>query len=105
MRRSIPLLALTAALTLAACSDNTPDIVPVDQAEACKAVKEHLDVDELEKRFGKPDSTQDFFGDSVLAYEDEGEGVKWQFQVSAQAGTFRALRVEGKREDVVQCPS
>ena len=105
MRRPVPLLALTAALALSSCSDDTPDIVAVDQAEACRAVKERLDLDEIESRFGKPDSTQDFFGDTVVVYDDRREGVRWQFQVSAQSGTFRALRVEGRREDVVDCPT
>lgn len=98
------MLCLTlAALALAGCGDDTPDIVPVDQGNACRAVKERLNVKELETRFGKPDRTQDFFGDRVLLYETD-DGVTWQFQVSAQQGTFRTLKVEGKREEVVDCP-
>jgi hypothetical protein len=91
------------ALALAGCADDTPDIVPLNEANACKAVREKLDAKELEGRFGKPDAEQDFFGDRVFAYETD-DGERWQFQVSAQAGTFRALRVEGKREKIVDCP-
>ncbi|HEX8741608.1 MAG TPA: hypothetical protein VF712_00600 [Thermoleophilaceae bacterium] len=98
------LLTLTAAIAAAGCGDDTPDLVPLSQAEACRAVKERLDAEELETRFGEPDSTQDFFGDQVLAYEDEAEDLRWQFQVSQQAGTFRALRVKGSREEIVDCP-
>jgi hypothetical protein len=103
--RPVPLLALIAALALASCGDGD-DPVAVDEGEACKAVRERLTLDEIEDRFGEPDSSQDFFGDRVVAYDDgEEEGVRWQFQVSAQAGTFRALRVEGQREEIVECPS
>ena len=102
MPRTVLCLTLT-ALALAGCGDDTPDIVPVNRENACKAVKERLDVKELETRFGEPDSSQDFFGDRVVAYEDD-DGVRWQFQVSAQTGTFRTLRVEGRREKIVDCP-
>jgi hypothetical protein len=101
--RPVPPLVLIAALALAACGGDDP--VAVDQAEACKAVKERLTLDEIESRFGEPDASQDFFGDRVVAYDDEDEeGVRWQFQVSAQSGTFRALRVDGRREEIVECP-
>ena len=106
MPRPVLLLALLAALALAACGDDEPEIVAVDRAEACKAVKERLKLDQLEDRFGQPDSSQDFFGDFVVAYADrDDEDVRWQFQVSAQAGTFRALRVKGQREEIVECPN
>jgi len=98
------LLTLTAAIAAAGCADDTPDLVALDQAEACKAVKEHLDADELKQRFGDPDTTQDFFGDQVLGYEDEREDVRWQFQVSARSGAYRVARVKGSREEIVDCP-
>jgi hypothetical protein len=66
-------------------------------------VKEKLTVEELEKRFGKPDSSQDFFGDRVLAYNRSD--IQWQFQVTAEAGTFRVLQIKGKRETVLACRS
>jgi hypothetical protein len=100
--RPVPLLALIAALALASCGDGD-GTVDLDEAEACKAVKERLTLDELEERFGEPDSSQDFFGDRVVAYDDDA--LKWQFQVSARSGTFRALRVEGQREEAIECPS
>lgn len=96
------LLTLIAAIATAGCTDD-PDLVGLSEPEACKAVTEHLDADQLEARFGEPTSTQDFFGDRVLSYT-RGD-VKWQFQVTEQAGTFRALRVEGKSEDVLACPA
>jgi hypothetical protein len=103
--RPVPLLALIAALALASCGDGDGPVA-IDEAEACRAVKERLTLDEIEARFGEPDSSQDFFGDRVVAYDDEDEeGVRWQFQVSAQAGTFRALRVEGRREEIIECPN
>jgi hypothetical protein len=106
VRHPVLLLVLIPALALAACGDDGPEIVEVDQAEACRAVKERLKLTELEDRFGKPDSQQDFFGDTVVAYEDDdAEGVKWQLQVSAQSGTFRAQRVEGRREEQIDCPN
>ena len=102
MRRALPLIAAVAvAVTAAGCSDDTPDPIPVTETSACKAVKDKLKLDALEERFGDPDSSQDFFGDRVLTYE--GDDVKWQFQVSAQAGTFRAIRVEGQRERILAC--
>lgn len=105
MPRPVPPLALIAALALASCGGGD-DPVTVDESEACKAVRERLTLSEIQDRFGEPDSSQDFFGDRVVAYDDEEEtGVKWQFQVSAQAGTFRALRVEGKREQIIECPN
>jgi hypothetical protein len=97
------LLTLTAALAVAGCTDDTPDIVPVDREEACRAVKERLDVAGLERRFGEPESSQDFFGDRVVAYEEGGQ--RWQFQVSSESGTFRAIEVRGKREQIVDCPA
>ena len=93
------LLTLIAAIATAGCDDADP--VGLTEAEACKAVKERLDVDQLEDRFGKPTSSQDFFGDRVLSYT-RGE-VKWQFQVTEQAGTFRALKTEGKTEEILPC--
>lgn len=105
MPRPVPLLTLIAALALAACGDDGGDLVAVDQEEACKAVQERLTLEEIEDRFGEPDSSQDFFGDRVVAYDDERAGVKWQFQVSAQSGTFRALRVKGQREEIIECPN
>ena len=101
MPRVVLLLTLIAAVAPAACGDDEPDTVALGQQEACKAVKEELTVAEIEERFGEPDQTQDFFGDTVVSYE-RGE-VKWQFQVSARAGTFRALRVRGAREEVLAC--
>jgi hypothetical protein len=97
--RSVLLLTLLATLALAACGGD--DTVGLSESEACKAVKEKLDVEEIEDRFGKPSGTQDFFGDTVVSY-DRGE-VKWQFQVSVQSGTFRALRQKGAKEDIVEC--
>lgn len=106
MPRPVPLVTLLAALALgaSACGNEAPDFADLNQAEACRAVKEKLTLAKLEKRFGKPDGTQDFFGDTVVYYEGVDD-VRWQFQVSAQAGTFRALTVKGKREDIVQCPA
>ena len=92
---------MTAALAVAGCTDDTPDLIELNESNACKAVKDKADVDELEKRFGDPDGSQDFFGDRILTYEDDE--MKWQFQVTEQAGTLRAIRVEGKRETVVDC--
>ena len=103
MPRVVLLLMLAAAVALAGCGDDEPETVALDRDEACKAVKEKLTVAEVEERFGEPDQTQDFFGDTVLSYEHDE--VRWQFQVSAQAGTFRALRVRGAREEVVPCRS
>jgi hypothetical protein len=100
VRRLLPLLA-AAALAVSACTDDADGPIPVTEDEACKAVKEKLKLDALEDRFGEPDATQDFFGDRVVTYDDEE--VKWQFQISAQAGTFRAIRVEGKRERILSC--
>lgn len=99
------MLVLIAAVALAvavtACGDDTPDLIPVTETEACKAVNEKLELDALEDRFGEPDESQDFFGDRVVTYEDDE--ARWQFQVSAQAGTLRAIRVEGKRERILDC--
>ena len=97
------LLTLTAAVALTGCGDGGPDIVGLTEAEACRAVKERLNLEELEERFGKPDGTQDFFGDRVVSYERDE--LRWQFQVTEQAGTFRAIQVEGKREKILACPS
>jgi hypothetical protein len=94
------LLTLIAAIAAAGCDDDDP--VGLTEAEACKAVKEKLSTEQLEARFGEATSTQDFFGDRVLSYT-RGE-VKWQFQVTTQGGTFRALKVEGRTEDVLTCP-
>jgi hypothetical protein len=95
------LLTLTAALAAAGCSDDDPERVGLTQPEACRAVKEKLSVEELERRFGEPDSTQDFFGDRVLTYERTD--IRWQFQVTEQAGTFRVIQVKGKRETILAC--
>jgi hypothetical protein len=102
VRRSLALIAAVAVAISAGCADDTPDPIPVTETEACKAVKEHLQLDALEERFGPPDRSQDFFGDRVVTYEDDD--AKWQFQVGAQTGTFRAIRVEGSREKTVACP-
>ena len=99
----MPQLTLIAALALAGCANDDPDTVGLTEPEACKAVKERLDVEELEDRFGEPEATQDFFGDRVVIYE-RGE-IKWQFQVTEQAGTFRVLQIRGNRETVLACPS
>jgi hypothetical protein len=98
MRR---ILVLVAAVVAIGCGDDSDDLIPVSEEEACKAVKEKLKLDALEDRFGEPDASQDFFGDRVVTYEDDD--AKWQFQVSARGGTFRALRVEGQREEVLEC--
>ena len=101
----MPPLTLLAALAVAlgGCGEDARDFAQLNQAEACKAVKERLTLEKLQERFGKPDGTQDFFGDSVVSYLG-AEEVRWQFQVNAEAGTFRALRVEGSRERPVECP-
>ena len=99
----VTLVTLALALAAAGCGDDGQDFAQLNQTEACRAVKEKLTLPKLEERFGKPDGRQDFFGDTIVAYEG-AEEVRWQFQVSAQAGTFRALTVKGKREDVVPCP-
>lgn len=96
----MPLLTLAAVVALSGCSDDS-DTVGLTEPEACKAVKERLDVEGLERRFGEPDETQDFFGDRVVIYE-RGE-IRWQFQVTAQAGTYRVLQARGKRETVLSC--
>jgi hypothetical protein len=101
VRHRLLLLALT-ALLLAGCSeDNVP--AGLNRAEACRAVREHLDARGIASRFGKPDSTQDFFGDVVLSYDRAG--IRWEFQVSATAGTYRAAQVRGTREQGLTCPS
>ncbi len=103
MPRAVPPVTLvTLALAAAACSDAGQDFAQLNRTEACKAVREKLTLAKLEDRFGKPDATQDFFGDTVVSYEGP-EDVRWQFQVSAQAGTFRALQVKGSREELVEC--
>jgi hypothetical protein len=99
--RWIALLTVTAVLALAGCSDDDPERVGLTEPEACRAVREKLDVEGLEKRFGEPDSTQDFFGDRVVTYE-RGE-LRWQFQLTEQAGTFRVIQVRGKRETILAC--
>lgn len=103
MRRLSVLLCVIAVLTAAGCDDGEGDAVALSEAEACRAVKERLKLDQLDERFGKPDRTQDFFGDYVVSYE-RGD-VKWQFQVGAKTGTFRALRVEGVKEEALDCPT
>ena len=103
MPRRIVLLLIGAVAVSAGCADDSPDPIPVTEAEACKAVKEHLKLDALRDRFGSPDGNQDFFGDRVVTYEDDD--TKWQFQVGAETGTFRAIRVEGKREEILACPT
>ena len=103
MRRATVLIA-TLAVVLGACGDDSDDLIPVTETEACKAVKERLKLDALQDRFGPPDASQDFFGDRVVTYDDDDE-VKWQFQVGARTGTFRAIRVEGKREEILACPT
>ena len=100
----MPLVTVLAALALgtAACSDDSRDFADLNRDEACRAVKEKLTLEKLKERFGEPDGSQDFFGDTVVAYEGVDE-VRWQFQVSQQAGTLRALTVEGSRETPVAC--
>jgi hypothetical protein len=102
VRRTLALIA-TVVLVVSACGDDSADPIPVTEAEACKAVEERLKLDALEERFGSPDASQDFFGDRVVTYDDAD--VKWQFQVGAETGTFRAIRVKGKREEILACPS
>jgi hypothetical protein len=97
------MLTSVAALALAGCADDDPERVGLTEAEACRAVEEKLDVEGLERRFGEPDSSQDFFGDRVVSYV-RGD-IQWQFQVTAQSGTFRVLQIKGKRETVLACPS
>lgn len=99
MRRLLA-ISLSAAVLAVGCADED-EVVQVDQTEACRAVKEKLKLDDLTDRFGDPDRSQDFFGDRVVTYDD-GE-QKWQFQISAQGGTFRAIRVEGSREEILRC--
>jgi hypothetical protein len=100
----VTLAAVALALAAAGCADGDgKDFARLNQTEACKAVREKLTLPKLQERFGKPDGTQDFFGDTIVSYEG-AEEVRWQFQISAQAGTFRALTVEGKREEIVECP-
>ena len=102
MPRRVLLLTLLVPLAFGGCAeDDTP--VALSEAEACKAVKERLSLDGLTDRFGEPDASQDFFGDRVVTYEDEP--LKWQFQVGAKTGTFRAIRVEGQRERTLSCPT
>lgn len=103
MRRALPLIAAVAVAVSTGCADDSDDPIPVTEAEACKAVREHLKLDDLEDRFGSPDGSQDFFGDRVVTYDDDE--VKWQFQVGARTGTFRAIRVEGSREKILACPT
>jgi hypothetical protein len=95
----LTLIAAIAAIAAAGCDDDDP--IGLTEAEACKAVKEKLSAEQLEARFGEPTSTQDFFGDRVLSYT-RGE-VKWQFQVTTQGGTFRALQVKGTTEKILPC--
>ena len=97
------LLTLLATLALAACGNGETELRAVNEIEVCKTVKERLTERQVRARFGEPDDTQDFFGDTVLAYEGLDD-VTWQFQVKADGGTFRALRVEGSREQIVRCP-
>ena len=102
MPRRVLLLTLLAVFAGAGCGDDD-DPTPLSEAEACKAVKEKLTLEQLEDRFGAPDASQDFFGDRVVAYDDEE--VRWQFQVGTRNGTFRAIQVKGRREQVLDCPS
>jgi hypothetical protein len=99
----VTLATLALAFAAAGCADDDQNFAQLNETEACKAVREKLPLAKLEERFGKPDGTQDFFGDTVVAYEGVDD-VRWQFQVSAQAGTFRALTVKGQREEIVECP-
>lgn len=100
----MPLVTVLAALVLGAagCSEAGTDFADLNRTEACRAVKEKLSLQRLEKRFGEPDARQDFFGDTVVGY-DGVDDVRWQFQVSQQTGTFRALTVKGSREEMVRC--
>lgn len=96
-------LLAAAALGAPACSDAGSDFADLNRTEACRAVKEKLTLEKIEERFGEPDATQDFFGDTIVAYDGVDE-VRWQFQVNPQAGTFRAMTVKGNREQIVDCP-
>lgn len=102
-RRTALTLTIIAALAAVGCSDDDPERVGLTEPEACRAVKEKLSVEELERRFGEPQSSQDFFGDRVVSYV-RGD-IQWQFQVTAEAGTFRVLQIKGKRETILACRS
>jgi hypothetical protein len=101
VRRSLLCLALLAAFAAGCSKDNLR--AGLNETEACKAVKEHLDANAIAGRFGKPDATQDFFGDSVVSYDRAG--IRWEFQVSAKVGTIRALQVKGSSERPLTCPA
>jgi hypothetical protein len=96
------MLTLVAVLVATGCGEGDGP-TPLSEAEACKAVEEKLTLEQLEERFGEPDGSQDFFGDRVVAYQDDE--VRWQFQVGTRNGTFRALQVKGQREEVLDCPA
>ena len=102
MPRRVLLLTLLPVIAAAGCSD-AEGPTALSEAEACKAVAERLTLPKLEDRFGKPDRSQDFFGDRVVTYDDDE--LKWQFQISARAGAFRAAQVKGQREEILDCQS
>lgn len=98
------MLVLTAAvLATAGCGRHVdPQRDALTQASACGVVKDRLNADTIEKRFGKPDEIQDFFGDKVVTYKRDG--VEWSFQVSGKVGTYRALRQRpNEAEEILPC--
>ena len=101
--RTVASLALGALVLAAAGCGGDGDKEELSQESACGAVKQHLKVDAIQKRFGKADKVQDFVGDSVVSYKrDDGE---WTFQVGARTGAFRALRQKkGSIEETLPCP-
>jgi hypothetical protein len=97
-------LVLPLAAAIAACGENEPVKQELNQANACRVVKENLKVPAIEERFGEADKKEDFFGDTIVTYE--GRNEQWKFQVAAQVGTFRALRQpKDGIEQILPCPS
>ena len=89
-RLQFPALALAIAAAIAGCGEDEPVKQELNQANACRVVKEDLKVPAIEERFGEADKKEDFFGDTIVTYDQGDE--QWKFQVSANVGTFRALR-------------
>jgi hypothetical protein len=101
--RTVASLACAALALAAAGCGGDGDKEELSQESACAVVKQHLKVDAIQKRFGKADKVQDFFGDSVVSYTRDD--VDWTFQVGARTGAFRALRQpKGKIEETLPCP-